>query len=69
MLMRIASSMVNLSEHEFIRNYFDGTIRGLTSPQADARNFAVKVLSISMFTARPPEVPVTFVWLVPLKCS
>ena len=47
----------------------EGTTNGLTVPQSDARNFAVKVLSIAMFTGLPWVVPVTIVWLVPLKCS
>jgi hypothetical protein len=47
----------------------EGTISGLTLPQSDARNFAVNVLSNAMFTGLPWVVPVTVVWLVPLKCS
>jgi hypothetical protein len=47
----------------------DGTTNGLTAPQSEARNFAVKFLSIAMFRGLPWAVPVTIVWLVPLKCS
>lgn len=42
---------------------------GLTLPQSDAKNFAVNVLLTTMFTGLPWVVPVTVVWLVPLKCS
>lgn len=42
-------------------------INGCTSPQFGDRNFALNVLSNVILTGVPWEVPVTVVWLVPLK--
>src|ERR1035441_10073077 len=42
---------------------------GLTAPQSDAKNFAVKLLSIAIFRGLPWAVPVTIVWRRTLKCS
>ena len=46
----------------------EGTTTGLILPQSELTNLAVNVLSIAMFTGVPRAVPVTVVWLVPLKC-
>jgi len=51
------------------RIYFPGVTSGFMSPQSDPRNFALNVLSIAMLIGLPCVLPVTAMWLVPLKLS
>ena len=53
-----------------ILSYFsfaDGITVGSTLPQFDETNLALNVLSIVTFIGVPFMLPVTVVWLVPLK--